>query len=88
MSLAENTAKIVLAVQEDDPDTHSMLSFWLASEPDKPHEYVVIADTLLVYGERNLAHLVASRGIALFPDNDQLARFALKLELRRPGFAA
>lgn len=76
-------SKLLSAIAEESASARSLLFLWLTGEPTSVQEYLDVADQLLAVGERNLAHLVIHRGLALFEENDSLALFALKLEMQR-----
>ena len=81
MTLAPS--KLLAAIADESPSSSSLLFLWLTSEPTDVQEYLNVAEGLLAAGERNLAHLVVHRGLALFGENDKLSLFALKLEMNR-----
>jgi hypothetical protein len=76
------------AIVECSPEARPLLFVWLTSEPGDAGEYVEVAETLVSVDERNLAHLVVHRGMALFPESDSLSLFALRLELEARPKAA
>ena len=88
MSRSKDLDEVKEAILEGSEYCRSLLFMWLTSEPGDSADYVEIADVLLNVGERNLSHLVIHRGLALFPDSEQLALYALRLELERTSLAA
>jgi hypothetical protein len=82
-------SKLLAAIAEESTSSRSLLFLWLTGEPNDVQEYLNVADQLLAVGERNLAHLVIHRGLALFVEDEKLSLFALKLEMQRSvGVAA
>lgn len=76
-------SKLLAAIAEESASSRSMLFLWLTAEPAEVQELLNVADQLLAVGERNLAHLVIQRGLALFVEDEKLSLCALKLEI--PG---
>jgi hypothetical protein len=81
MSPAQDSGQLKRAIAEESAEMSSLLFLWLTSEPSVASDYLDIATVLAETGKGELARLVAHRGLALFPDSDQLALFALRLEL-------
>jgi hypothetical protein len=88
MSRSQELESVKEAICQGSDEARSLLFLWLTSEPESSAEYVDVAKILLETGERNLAHLVIHRGLALFPECDQLALFALRLQLEQLPMAA
>lgn len=81
-------SKLLAAIADESTSARSLLFLWLTSEPNDVQEYLNVADQLMAVGERNLAHLVIHRGLALFVEDEKLSLFALKLEVQRPLIVA
>lgn len=88
MSPIQEVDPVKQAIANGSPEARSLLFLWLTAEPGDASEYVEVAETLLEAHERNLAHLVVHRGMALFPESDSLSLFALRLELQARPRAA
>lgn len=80
MSSFDGLGSLKQAIAQNRVEARAHLLKWLASEPLDPTVYVEIAGCLTEVEERNLAHLVVHRGLALFPENDCLSLLALRWE--------
>jgi hypothetical protein len=88
MPRSQDLDRVKQAITTTGDEANSVLFQWLTGDPGESTDYVEVADTLLNLGEKNLGHLVVHRGLALFPESQPLALFALKLELQRVPQAA
>jgi hypothetical protein len=77
------SAQLIDAINGGSAELQSLLFMWLISEPANPEDFRAVADVLLKAGQRKMTHLVVSRGLSEFPEDERLALLALQLRLLR-----